>query len=564
MRRRCGLVVFFGLLLILALAAVASEKSAQIHVNKKPADIPQVSAVLSGEVCVPVREFARFAGAEVDWNSSTRKVTISASSKSGVLKEGSQIAQIKGKRVRLPEPPYISHGQLYAPILFFSEMFDQVWYWDPLTKRFKWMPIFPRYWGEAKRPQVIYGPGHFAPEPTESPPVTETGIVVGEVVRTYPSADEPSITVRVAGKTATYQVSRDAIIVRGSLTGRATEVPLGSIRPGDRVIMRLDQNNKVISIKAQYKLIKGTVQAVAEGTVLLTSGVTLKLTPQTKIVLPDNTSASVEDIQPGMSIAASVSPISGKAYVVQVLPPQTEGTEGTKSEMELENDQIQLNTSGPLRAGDTLVVTFRAEPGGKAWFTLPGARANIPMTEVEPGLYRGEYVIQSGDVVIRQPVQVTYTSQSGEVFTQSSKRLVTVQTIAGYLPRITYPRQGEQVDSPVVVRGVAQPGSIIRVSIEFRRNIKSILPYEGTTAVATVKADSNGNWETPPMALTAPFSDADLDTEASFGVFTPFFRWPEESPTVYTITATAMDTSGREIASYSIEVTRAAGVRVGG
>ncbi|MCL6628018.1 MAG: copper amine oxidase N-terminal domain-containing protein [Armatimonadetes bacterium] len=552
---------------VLTLAVASDHVAFSVHVNKKPvASVPSSPALLADNVCVPVREFAQSMGLNLSWDSNTRTVTLSASSDAAVLRTGSRTATVKGRRIHLPEPPYIYRGRFFAPILFFNEMFDQAWYWDPLAKQFRWMPIFPRYRGEARPPQIIYGPRHFAPEKTENPPVTETGIVVGEAVRTYPSAEQPSITVRVSGKTATYRVARDAIIVRGSLTGNAVEVPLGNIRPGDRVTLRLDQDNNVISIKAQYRLVRGTVQAVAEGTVLLTSGVTLRLTPQTKVIFPDNTRASVEEISPGTSIAASVSPISTKAYVVQVLPPPVESGEtgAYSAEQETGDEQIQLNTTGPLQAGDTLTVLFRAEPEGKAWFTVPGARANIPMDEIESGVYKGEYIIQSGDIVIRQPVQVTYTSPNGEVFTSVSKRLVTAQTIAGYLPRIIYPRQGQQVDSPIVVRGVAQPGSTIRVTIEFRRNIRLILPYEGVTAVATVKADNNGQWETPPMAVAAPFSDMDPDLEASFGIFTPLFRWPQEPPTVYTITATAVSTTGQEIASYSVEVTKIAGTRIGG
>lgn len=285
-----------------------------VHVNKKPvASVPSSPVLLADNVCVPVREFARSMGLNLSWDSNTRTVTLSGSSDVAVLRTGSRVATIRGRGVRLPEPPYISGGRFFAPILFFNEMFDQAWYWDPVAKQFRWMPIFPRYRGEARPPQIIYGPRHFAPEKTENPPVTETGIVVGEAVRTYPSVEQPSITVRVSGKTATYRVARNAIIVRGSLTGNAVEVPLGSIRPGDRVTLRLDQDNNVISIKAQYRLIRGTVQAVAEGTVLLTSGITLRLVPQTRVIFPDNTRASVEDVSPGASIAASVSPISNSA-----------------------------------------------------------------------------------------------------------------------------------------------------------------------------------------------------------------------------------------------------------
>ena len=566
MTRRCFPAVFIIVLLTMISAAIRGEEAIQVLVGDKPVDLQEnVPAVLSEEVCVPIRQFAEALGAGVSWDGPSGTLTVSGPSGAGVLRLGSRIATIRGARVSFPYPPYLHQGRFYAPILFFNEMFDQAWYWDPLNKEFKWIPIFPRWRGGLTRPpMIIYGPAAGAPKPEEAPPVPATKTLVGEAVRVLPSRTNPRIAVRVAGKTITYRVARDAIILRGRIGGQAVEAPLGDIRPGDRVILRFDEGSTVISIRAQHKLSSGKVKAVAAGTILLETGETLKVGPQTEIVLPGNVSGGIEDIQAGDSVAASVSPITGSAYVIRVLAQEREGE---PPPAEGEDDQIKLNTAGPLRAGDMLTVLFKAAPGGQAWFTVPGARANIPMTETEPGLYRGDYTIRQGDIVIRQPISITFAAPTGETYTRLSRRLVTAQTIAGYLPRITYPRQGQEIDPPqrtVVVQGVTTPGSLVRVTIEFRRDIQRILPYEGIAAIEEVKADKDGHWQTSPMSIAVPFAEKEPSLPADFGVFTDIFKYPEEPPTIYTITAASIGPGGRVQATYSVEVTRKPGVKIGG
>ncbi len=46
---------------------------------------------------------------------------------------------------------------------------------------------------------------------------------------------------------------------------------------------------------------------------------------------------------------------------------------------------------GWLYAGDTVQVTLRATPGGKAWFRIRGVVGEVPMTEESPGTYVGTW-----------------------------------------------------------------------------------------------------------------------------------------------------------------------------
>ena len=54
-------------------------------------------------------------------------------------------------------------------------------------------------------------------------------------------------------------------------------------------------------------------------------------------------------------------------------------------------------TSKPFKLGDKIMVGLEGEPGLTANFDLGTFRKNIPMSEVQPGIYKGVYVVQKGD-----------------------------------------------------------------------------------------------------------------------------------------------------------------------
>ena len=547
--------------------ACLGDKAVQLHVGKKPVTINNsVPVILADDVGVPVRQFAETLGAKVEWDDATSTITIRMASDTGIIQVGSRSGQIKGTKVWFPYAPYVYNGQVYAPLMFFNQMYDQAWYWDPYTRQFIWVPIFPRWHGGLRNPPYeLYKPPS---QPVETAvPASKTA--VGMAVRALPSTASPRMVAVVGGKTVTYAIAPGAVILRGAVGYRAAEASLGSIRPGDKLILQFNDQGQVTMLRAQYEYVTGHVKSIANYTILLESGESLKVGPKTRILLQGNQACCIQDVNIGDLIVASASPVTGMADVLNVQTPAapavgTEATAPPETAADQESDQITLNTLGPLRAGDVLIVRFKAEPGGQAWFTVPGASANIDMTEEEPGTYVGRYTAKQGDMIVAQPVKVTFQDQSGESYTKVSSRLISAQTVAGYLPRITSPRQGEKIDSPVVVQGVAQPGSLVRVVIDFRRVIGTFYPYAGTTAIQDVRSDDSGHWQTPPLAAVMPFSDSEPPMPFDLGVIGRSLSQSEESPTVYTITAISIGVNGQEKSAYSIDVTKQPGATVEG
>lgn len=542
------------LVAMLSLPAASGAEPVPVMINDKPIDLKGVSpTVVSGRVFVPVRPIAEMLGAGLNWHRSSRTLTVFGRSGRGVIRLGHRLGRIRGRSVYFPYAPFLRRGRVFAPIIFFNELFDMALVWDPFRQVFKWQAIVPV---RPYAPPTVITPG---PTPEvrepEAPPVPPTNLVVGEAIRSLPSRTDPRIVVQVAGKTLTYRVARDAVIVRGRLSARGAEVPLGEIRSGDRVTLRLSDDGVVLALRAQYKEIRGTVQSIAKETVLLDSGLTLRISPQTQIILPGNERGQIEDINPGDLIVARVAPISGEAYVIDVLSESPQDEE--------EEDQITLTTYGPLRPGDVLIITFRGRANGKANYTIPGTKLNEPMMEVEPGVYRGEYTIREGDLLPRQPIRVRFREPGGATYEALSRRPVTIVSIGSYLPRITSPRQGQTIDSPIIVTGFAKPGSVVRVTVEYRKDMQGILPLEGLTAVEDVRADDDGIFRTPPMAAAAPFEERKTRIPGDFGVLSGIYRF-KEYPTAYVITAIALGADGQELAGYSVEVLKGRGERLEG
>ena len=83
----------------------------------------------------------------------------------------------------------------------------------------------------------------------------------------------------------------------------------------------------------------------------------------------------------------------------------------------------------PAKAGDKIRVTVVAEPNGTATFSIegiPGA-TDVSMTETN-GMYKGEYVVRSGDNVKDAAVTVSFIDALGNSASMTADQKVTIDT----------------------------------------------------------------------------------------------------------------------------------------
>ena len=163
-----------------------------------------------------------------------------------------------------------------------------------------------------------------AAEPVKVAP-PEATTVVGKVTGLVMSIAEPGIVVLANGKQYEYLVSSDAIVLSGPAGEPAAETQLSQVRMGDHVTLRV-VGGKVIVLRVGYKVLVGTVTAVAKGTVLLDSGETFKLSSNTQVLLPDKTKGKPQNIEAGSKVKVQLTS-TGDAQVVELGNGQPENDE---------------------------------------------------------------------------------------------------------------------------------------------------------------------------------------------------------------------------------------------
>jgi len=89
----------------------------------------------SGRTLVPVRFVSEALGFNVVYNEKTKEVTIKNNNTIILIKIGSKVATVNGKSVTLDVAPVIQNGRTFVPVRFISETMGLKVEWDSNTKR---------------------------------------------------------------------------------------------------------------------------------------------------------------------------------------------------------------------------------------------------------------------------------------------------------------------------------------------------------------------------------------------------------------------------------------------
>lgn len=88
----------------------------------------------NGRTLVPIRAVSEAVGAVVDWNSFTKKITLSSENSSVEMYIGKSSAYINGKKTTLDVPPTIINDRTMVPLRFAGECFGFKVGWEDTTK----------------------------------------------------------------------------------------------------------------------------------------------------------------------------------------------------------------------------------------------------------------------------------------------------------------------------------------------------------------------------------------------------------------------------------------------
>jgi hypothetical protein len=129
----------------------------------------------------------------------------------------------------------------------------------------------------------------------------------------------------------------------------------------------------------------------------------------------------------------------------------------------------------------------------------------IPMTEIQPRHYRGTYNVLGTRDVGDLLVVGRFRDKNGDL---SVKNAITPVEIVGRrsndVATIDSPSDGDRVDSPITIRGTADPRDTVQVRIQAVGTQYYILPYQQNLGTFNLQVNNNGKWRTDPIDLPHP------------------------------------------------------------
>jgi len=208
---------FSAILLALALVPASAfaanttpaKPEIKVEYNAKAIVFPdQKPAIVNSRTLVPIRPIAESLGFKVDWNPTTRTVTINKESNTVSLVVSQKIARRNGQMITLDVPAQIMNQRTVVPVRFIAEALDYQVNWDAATQTVK---ITDKQ--AAQQPQQGQQP-----------------------------AEQPANTVQL--------IDKESIVARsGSLGKLSLYAVRGKVEPGSKVTIKVDEKNYSVEVK---------------------------------------------------------------------------------------------------------------------------------------------------------------------------------------------------------------------------------------------------------------------------------------------------------------------------
>lgn len=346
---------------------------------------------IKGSTLVPMRDIFEALGATVRFDKASQTVYGQKGATAIILPVGALTATVSGRPQALPEPAQLVAGTTLVPLRFISESLGASVGWDPATSTVTIKTVDP----------------HLATLPA---PVSQAGVVTGQVTGIYTNTTPSQLTLRVGGRNTVVPLAPGTIILRSTVDRPAAESPLSAIKPGDQVTVQRGDNGVATIVTATFGEVGGTIVGIgklASGSpaITLDSGRVVELTPDAPVTF-DGLPVALSDLKPAEKVVIRTNPANSLGYGVAVATdptphPTPPGAPPVPSDpfpaaLSVEVTSFTTDAARPLRAGETLTATLAGTPGGKATFSIPGVAEDLPMRETSPGVYSGTYTVTRG------------------------------------------------------------------------------------------------------------------------------------------------------------------------
>lgn len=422
-----------------------------------------------GHVLAPAREILTAVGCTTAWDPKARIFTATKGQQVLKIAAGKTEAMVGDQPLTLPVPALVVGDTLYLPLQTVAEVFGGVLNWDSAAETASLSFIPP-----GKR-------------------------IAGTLMQTF--SGPPRAVVIFDATTSLYRAI--ALSPAAKLTLRQADRPpaeatFEDLRVGDWVVAVLDENDQIKSLAAEYKQVEGTVQQSEAGTVLLQDGTVLRLMETAVLVDESGRRVLPDKLGAGAVIRARVNPNTGATGWVVLLTPASEQPTAIITTAGIINFQ-------DFRPGDAMRVTMQGTAGAKGSFDVEGFAQDVPLREVTPGVYEGEYVFEAVDGE-RQSFVTCKLTASGQTVTFEIPRRFMVDGLAPRIVRVS-PADGEETVErrPTVSVEYRDEGAGIDLnSVVLRmdgQDVSAALELRATSCTYAVPANLNLGPHTAEIAL---------------------------------------------------------------
>ncbi len=513
--------LYTAVICVALLGAAAIPTLAQpvrVTIDGQPVAFPYAQpALIGGSVLVPFREVVEQMGGEVTWNAPARAVTITQQDNEVSLTVGARTAFINGRPVTLDAPARIIAGTTMVPLRFVGEALGAGVTWQP----------------SARTVRILSGGGVGAGPRVSIESVTHdaagwigTGSTLSVDMRATP------------GGIATFEIPGviDRVPMREVTPGRysgAWVIPTGQqlTVSGDNVVATINVGGKRAVAEAPTQISIDTVPpSINSFSPAADSQVTVNR-PTISAVIDDNHGSGIDDED--VAITVNGDDVSEDAtFALGILtyrPDQAlracgntviitardrAGNLGRRSwsfdvsrRDEAMITEFTLSDVSNLRPGDTVTITMRGEPNGRASFsviTSGGIRLDTrSLREISSGLYRGTYTIPADSNIDNSTISGTLTLPSGQSYTVRSVEIISLAPGRELRqPVITAPRGAIPADRPLIVSGTAPSNSRVRLRVSYSSQLLGVFRSSGQLTDQTIEVGRNGRWSSEPINLT--------------------------------------------------------------
>jgi len=190
--------------------------------------------------------------------------------------------------------------------------------------------------------------------------------------------------------------------------------------------------------------------------------------------------------------------------------PARRSTQGLASRPQIQRFTMEPNRIEP---GTEVVFTLEGTPNATAAVNVRNVARDIPMTEIQPGVYEGRYTVRRQDAFSANNVTATL-----EVHGQVERTRLAAQMGAGTAQtgfaqqtgspiEVTSPKNMAEVPKgPVEVRGRSAPNVPLNVRVEATNSLGGLIGVNQNVLSRTVTTDGSGNFafSFEPPSVTMP------------------------------------------------------------